>query len=93
MMRQEPGLHHLIRAATTIPVAEVIGHDFSRTLIDRDYLVMAALPGIPLSDAEFQTARQAWRENEAPLHKAHCFRHHRAQFLKELEADREKLAQ
>jgi fructosamine-3-kinase len=51
MMRQEPGLHHLIRAATTIPVAEVIGHDFSRTLIDRDYLVMAALPGTPLSDA------------------------------------------
>jgi len=51
MMRQEPGLHHLIRATTTIPVAEVIGHDFSRTLIDRDYLVMAALPGTPLSDA------------------------------------------
>jgi fructosamine-3-kinase len=51
MMRQEPGLHHLIRATTTIPAAEVIGHDFSRTLIDRDYLVMTALPGDPLSDA------------------------------------------
>ena len=51
MMRQEPSLHHLIRATTTIPVAEVIGHDFSRTLIDRDYLVITALPGTPLSDA------------------------------------------
>ena len=51
MMRQEPGLHHLIRATTTIPVAEVIGHDFSRTLVDRDYLVITALPGTPLSDA------------------------------------------
>jgi aminoglycoside phosphotransferase (APT) family kinase protein len=50
MMRQEPGLHHLIRAATTIPAAEVIGRDFSRTFIDRDYLVMSALPGTPLSD-------------------------------------------
>jgi aminoglycoside phosphotransferase (APT) family kinase protein len=51
MMRQEPRLHHLIRATTAIPAAEVIGYDFSRTLIDRDYLVMAALPGTPLSDA------------------------------------------
>ncbi len=50
MMRQEPGLHHLIRAHTTIPVAEVVGHDFSRTQINRDYLLMSALPGVPLSD-------------------------------------------
>jgi len=46
-----------------------------------------------VSDAEFQSARQAWRENEAPLHKAHRFRYHRAKFLKKLEADWEKLAQ
>jgi len=46
-----------------------------------------------VSDTEFQSARQAWRENEAPLHKAHRFRYHRAKFLKELEADWEKLAQ
>jgi len=51
MMRQEPRLYHLIRATTTVPVAELIGHDFSRTLIDRDYLIMAALSGTPLSDA------------------------------------------
>jgi aminoglycoside phosphotransferase (APT) family kinase protein len=42
MMRQEPGLHQLIRARTTIPVAEVIGHDFRRALIDRDYLITLA---------------------------------------------------
>ena len=46
-----------------------------------------------VSDAEFQRARHAWRENEAQLHKAHRFRHHRAKFLKELEADWEKIAQ
>jgi len=50
MMRQEPALHALIRQRTTIPVAEVIGHDFSRTRIDRDYLLMTALPGTPLSE-------------------------------------------
>jgi fructosamine-3-kinase len=50
MMRQEPALHALIRAQTAVPVAEVVGHDFSRTRIDRDCLLMTALPGTPLSD-------------------------------------------
>jgi fructosamine-3-kinase len=50
MMRQEPELHALIRANTTIPVAEVVAYDFSRSLIDRDYMLLAALPGLPLSD-------------------------------------------
>jgi YesN/AraC family two-component response regulator len=43
-----------------------------------------------VSHEEFQLARQAWRESEAPLHKTHRFRCHRARFLKELEADWEK---
>lgn len=51
MMRQEPSLHDLIRLHTTIPVAQVIAADFSRAHLDRDYLLMSALPGIPLSDA------------------------------------------
>jgi aminoglycoside phosphotransferase (APT) family kinase protein len=51
MMRQEPALHALIRAQTTIPVAGIVGHDFSRTRINHDYLLMTALPGTPLSDA------------------------------------------
>jgi len=51
MMRQEPALHALIRAETAIPVADVVAHDFSRARIDRDYLLMTALPGTPLSDA------------------------------------------
>jgi len=51
MMRQEPALHALIRARTAIPVAEVVAHDFSRARIDRDYLLLTALPGAPLSEA------------------------------------------
>jgi fructosamine-3-kinase len=51
MMRQEPELHALIRARTSIPVPDVVAYDFSRTLIDRDYLLLTRLPGIPLSEA------------------------------------------
>ncbi|MBD3882404.1 aminoglycoside phosphotransferase family protein [Phormidium tenue FACHB-886] len=51
MMRQEPSLHELIRSRTAIPVAEIITADFTRVHLDRDYLLMSALQGIPLSDA------------------------------------------
>lgn len=44
-----------------------------------------------VSDMEFQNAQQAWRENEAQLHKNFRFRHDRTKFLKELEADWEKI--
>jgi len=61
MIRQEPELHNLIRARTSIPVAEVIGYDFSRTRLDRDYLLMTALPGTPLSDASGLNSAQFQR--------------------------------
>ncbi len=61
MIRQEPALHSLIRARTSIPVAEVIGYDFSRTRLDRDYLLMTALPGTPLSDASGLSSGQFQR--------------------------------
>ncbi len=51
MMRQEPQLHQLIRSRTDIPVADIIAGDFSRSQIDRDFLLMTALPGMPLSQA------------------------------------------
>jgi aminoglycoside phosphotransferase (APT) family kinase protein len=50
MMRQEPELHVLIRSRTKMPVAEIVGYDFDRKRIDRDYLLMRALPGTPMSD-------------------------------------------
>ncbi len=61
MMRQEPDLHALIRAETALPVADVIAYDFSRARIDRDYLLMTALPGTPLSDAYALGAAQRQR--------------------------------
>ncbi|MCA9921065.1 MAG: aminoglycoside phosphotransferase family protein [Anaerolineales bacterium] len=50
MMRQEPQLHTLIRAETTVPVARVFAFDKSQTLIDRDYILMERLPGRPLTE-------------------------------------------
>jgi aminoglycoside phosphotransferase (APT) family kinase protein len=56
MMAQEPELHALVRAETTVPVAEIVAYDDSRRLVDRDYLLMERLPGQPLTDARL-TAR------------------------------------
>ena len=46
-----------------------------------------------VSNTEFQVARQAWRENEAQLHKIYRFRHHPAKFLKELEEEWKKITE
>lgn len=51
MMRQEPAIHARLLAETEVPVPQILAHDFSRERIDRDFLVMPRLPGIPLSDA------------------------------------------
>lgn len=45
MMKSEPGIHTVVRENTDIPVPAVVFHDFSRDLIDRDYLIMEFLPG------------------------------------------------
>ena len=49
MMRQEPGLHALIRARTDVPAPAIVAHDFGRAEIDRDYLLMERRPGTPIS--------------------------------------------
>jgi aminoglycoside phosphotransferase (APT) family kinase protein len=51
MMAQEPQLHALLRAETSVPVAGILTFDDSRTLVDRDYLLMTRLPGMPLTEA------------------------------------------
>lgn len=61
MMRQEPELHTLIREGTGLPVAAVVAYDFSRQVIDRDWLLMTGLPGVPLSEAENLTPTQRAR--------------------------------
>ncbi len=51
MMRQEPGIHRVIRQRTSVPVPEIIAADFSRGLLKRDFLLMERMPGTPLSES------------------------------------------
>jgi aminoglycoside phosphotransferase (APT) family kinase protein len=57
MMAQEPGIHALLRAETTVPVAEILAYDDSHALIDRSYMLMERLPGRALSDVPRVSAR------------------------------------
>ncbi len=50
MMRQEPAIHALVRARTSVPVARILAFDDSRSLIDRHYLLMERLAGQPLTE-------------------------------------------
>jgi aminoglycoside phosphotransferase (APT) family kinase protein len=52
MMRQEPGIHELVLAETTVPVALIMAFDDSHELIERDYLLMERLPGWPLTEMQ-----------------------------------------
>ena len=49
MMAQEPEIHALLREKTDVPVARVVAFDHSRSIIDRDYIIMDRLEGVPLS--------------------------------------------
>ncbi|MFO7870560.1 MAG: aminoglycoside phosphotransferase family protein [Kiritimatiellia bacterium] len=64
MMRREPAIHERILADTDVPVPPIPGHDFSRRLIDRDFLIMPRFPGRPLSEAALspEERRRALRE-------------------------------
>jgi fructosamine-3-kinase len=45
MMKSEVNIHRLIREHTDVPAPQIVYHDFSRNVIDRDYLVMEYLQG------------------------------------------------
>lgn len=74
MMRQEPALHDRLLRETSVPVPPILGHDFSRTRIDRDYLVMRMLPGVPLNQAVLSNEAQhrALREWGGYIAQAHA---------------------
>jgi fructosamine-3-kinase len=54
MMKSEVSIHRLIREHTDVPAPEIVFHDFSRDIIDRDYLFMEYLDGDsgPFDDRE-----------------------------------------
>ncbi len=73
MMRQEPAIHAKLLKKTTVPVPVIEAHDFSRELIDRDYLIMSYIEGTPLSDAnigqsQYNNALRQWGGYVAQIH-------------------------
>lgn len=50
MMHQEPELHDILLRRTEIPVPEILAFDATRKHIDRDFLLMERLPGMPVSE-------------------------------------------
>jgi len=53
MMAQEPGVHRLVRAKTSVPAPRILAYDTRREIIDRDFLIMERMPGVPLTEAFF----------------------------------------
>ncbi len=45
MMKSEVNIHRLVREQTDVPIPKIVYHDFSRDVIDRDYLIMEYLEG------------------------------------------------
>ncbi len=53
MMAREPELHQLLKKRNSLPVPEIFVYDTDHDIIERDYLIMERLPGIPASQAGF----------------------------------------
>jgi len=73
MMRQEPAIHARLLAETDVPVPEIVAFDFSHRIIDRDYLIMPRLEGVPLSQADLdpparERALREWGQYVARIH-------------------------
>ncbi len=56
MMRREPAIHELVATNTRAPVARILEHDFSGSVVPNDWLLMERLAGTPISDAPLDGA-------------------------------------
>ncbi len=74
MMRQEPALHALVRERTTVPVADIVAYDESRSIIDRPFLLMERLPGEPLCDMSGINSNVVFQQAGACLAQVHAIR-------------------
>jgi fructosamine-3-kinase len=73
MMRREPAIHIRLLEETSVPVPPILAYDFSRRLIDRDFLIMPRLPGRPLNTLNLNTsgsdrAFREWGQHVAQIH-------------------------
>lgn len=72
MMKQEPGIHRLLLEKTRVPVPRVLAFDGTRSVIDRDFLIMERLPGAPLSERTPPDLDGVLRELGAALAEVHA---------------------
>ena len=52
LMRREIAVMQLVQAQADVPIAPLLAYDFSRQLIDQDYMFVARLAGRPLDQAK-----------------------------------------
>jgi aminoglycoside phosphotransferase (APT) family kinase protein len=72
MMRQEPGLHALVRERTLVPVPEIYAFDATLDIIERDFLLMERMPGQPLSHCPGVDTEAIYRETGRCLAQVHA---------------------
>lgn len=71
MMKQEPGIHAMLREKTSIPVPRIDVYDDTREYLDRDFLLMERLPGEPLSQSVGAGFQEVLRSIGDCLRQAH----------------------
>jgi len=81
MMRQEPDIHELVLSRTTVPVPRILTYDDSHTLIDRDFLIMERLPGLPLTEAHSVSRNIVFRQLGEYLAQVHSLTEDRYGYL------------
>lgn len=76
IMRTEEKVYQLIRAQTAMPVPKLLDSDFSHRVVDRDWMVLSALEGIPwnklkgrCSESQLDAVRQELGGYTAQMHR------------------------
>jgi aminoglycoside phosphotransferase (APT) family kinase protein len=72
MMKQEPDIHRMLLEKTTVPAARIAAFDDTHRLIDRDFMIMERLPGVPLTEAASVSVDEVFRQVGAMLAQCHA---------------------
>lgn len=81
MMRQEPDIHALLRAKTSVPVARIVVFDDSHAVIPRDFILMERLPGISMAEAGYGNEDHVLRQVGQCLAHVHALTEKRYGYL------------
>lgn len=71
MMAQEPEIHSLVQAHTSVPVPKILLYDDSGRIAPRPYLIMERLPGTPFSQSVGTSTDDVYRQVGRHLRQVH----------------------